>query len=97
MGEPAARAAGADRLGVKQRGIEAREGFRNRLNVHGFRRRQRRIAVRELLADECRQRVKRLLFIFAADDQLAAVPLQGIGADNRQRAFRVSASFRAGI
>ena len=53
MGEPAARAAGADRLGVKQRGIEAREGFRNRLNVHGFRRRQRRIAVRELLADEC--------------------------------------------
>ena len=97
MGEPAARAAGADRQRMKQGRIKTREGFRNRLNGHLLRRRQRRIAVRELLADERRQRVKRQLFIFTADNKLAAVPLQGIGADNRQRAFRVSASFCPGI
>jgi hypothetical protein len=40
---------------------------------------------------------ERLSFIFAADNQLAGVALQGIAADNRQRALGISAGLAAQI
>ncbi len=91
MNQRPSRAAGAHRVGMKQRRVQPRKRLWHRLDIQRWRSGQRRVTVRKLIAHKGRYRGECLSFIFAADKQLAGVALQGIAADNRQRAFGISA------